>query len=109
MNTDGHGFKLIPSRDTNFTNEHESKACLVPPKSDEGGSTFPKIPFSAIERPQTYFFIGLCLKSGMGEWLCVGRFHLVRASTDPNAITKYSGSARRSDVYKILFLEEVAK
>lgn len=52
--------------------------------------------------------IPVCVKSGMGEWLCGGRFKLARASTDPAEIASRSASAQRSDVYKLLFLEEVA-
>ena len=51
--------------------------------------------------------IPVCVKSGMGEWLCGGRFKLVRASTDPVEIASHSASAQRSDVYKLLFLEEM--
>jgi hypothetical protein len=53
--------------------------------------------------------IPVCLKTGMGEWLCAGCFQLLRAGTDPAEIATYSASAKRSNVYKILFLEEVAK
>ena len=51
--------------------------------------------------------IPVCLKSGLGEWLCCGDFKLVRSSTDPAEIAKHSTQARRSDVYKLLFLQEV--
>src|SRR6476661_8649936 len=52
--------------------------------------------------------IPVCVKSGMGEWLCSGNFKLVRSSTDPAEIARYSAQAQRSDVYKLLFLQEVA-
>jgi hypothetical protein len=52
--------------------------------------------------------IPVCLKSGMGEWLCGGDFKLARASIDPADIAIHSALAKRSDVYKLLFLEEVA-
>lgn len=52
--------------------------------------------------------IPVCVKSGMGEWLYGGRFKLARASADPAEIAKHSSLAQRSDVYKLLFLEEVA-
>ncbi|MGO8837231.1 MAG: hypothetical protein ACLQAH_09750 [Limisphaerales bacterium] len=51
--------------------------------------------------------IPVCVKSGLGEWLCCGDFQLVRSSTDPAEIAKHSVLARRSDVYKLIFLEEV--
>jgi hypothetical protein len=51
--------------------------------------------------------IPVCVKSGLGEWLCCGNFKLVRASSDQTEIAKHSALAQRSDVYKILFLEEV--
>jgi hypothetical protein len=51
--------------------------------------------------------VPVCLKSGLGEWLCCGNFKLVRSSNDPAEIAKHSALARRSDVYKLLFLEEV--
>ncbi len=51
--------------------------------------------------------IPVCVKSGMGEWLHCGRFKLMRASTDQAEIAKHSALAQRSDVYKLLFLEEV--
>ena len=51
--------------------------------------------------------IPVCLKSGLGEWLCHGNFKLLRSSTDPAEIARHSAQARRTDVYKILFLEEV--
>jgi hypothetical protein len=52
--------------------------------------------------------IPVCLKSGLGEWLCCGNFKLVRSSTDQAEIAKHSASANRNDIYKILFLEEVS-
>jgi hypothetical protein len=51
--------------------------------------------------------IPVCLKSGLGEWLCCGNFELVRSSTDPAEISRHSAQARRSDVYKLLFFQEV--
>ena len=51
--------------------------------------------------------IPVCVKSGMAEWLCCGNFKLVRSSTDPAEIARYSAQAQRSDVYKLLFLQEV--
>jgi hypothetical protein len=42
----------------------------------------------------------------MGEWLCCGRYKLVRASTDPAEIARHSALAQRSDVYKLIFLEK---
>jgi hypothetical protein len=53
--------------------------------------------------------IPVCVKSGMGEWLCCGDFTLVRSSTDPAEITSHTAEARRSDVYKLLFLAEVVR
>jgi hypothetical protein len=50
--------------------------------------------------------IPVCVKSGMGEWLCCGRYKLVRASTDPAEIARHSALAQRSDVYKLIFLEK---
>ena len=51
--------------------------------------------------------IPVCVKSGLGEWLCCGNFKLVRSSTDPAEIARHSAQARRSDVCKLLFLQEV--
>jgi hypothetical protein len=51
--------------------------------------------------------IPVCLKSGLGEWLCCGNFKLARSSTDPAEIAKHSALAGRSDVHKLLFLHEV--
>jgi hypothetical protein len=51
--------------------------------------------------------IPMCVKSGMGEWLCCGNFKLVRSSTDPAEIARYSAQANRTDIYKIIYLEEV--
>ena len=51
--------------------------------------------------------IPVCVKSGMGEWLCCGDFKLVRSSTDPVEIASHTIEVRRSDIYKILFLAEV--
>lgn len=51
--------------------------------------------------------IPVCVKSGLREWLCCGNFKLVRSSTDPADIALHSAQARRSDVYKLLFLQEV--
>jgi len=50
--------------------------------------------------------IPVCVKSGMGEWLCFGNFKLARSSTDPAEIARYSAQAKRTDIYKIIFLEE---
>ena len=50
--------------------------------------------------------IPVCVKSGLGEWLCCGNFKLVRSSTDPAEIASHAVEARRSDVYKLLFLAE---
>ena len=52
--------------------------------------------------------IPVCVKSGLGEWLYCGDFKLVRSSTDPAEIARHSAQARRTNVYKLLFLEEVA-
>jgi hypothetical protein len=51
--------------------------------------------------------IPVCVKSGLGEWLCCGDVKLVRSSTDLAEIASHGALARRSDVYKLLFLEEV--
>jgi hypothetical protein len=51
--------------------------------------------------------IPVCLKSGLGEWLCCGNFKLVRSSTDPAEIASHAVEARRPDVYKLLFLAEM--
>jgi hypothetical protein len=51
--------------------------------------------------------IPVCVKSGLGEWLCCGNFKLVRSSTNPAEIARHSAQARRSDVYKLFFLQEV--
>jgi hypothetical protein len=53
--------------------------------------------------------IPVCVKSGDREWLCHGYFKLQRPSTDKAEIADHSARAtpKRSDVYKILFLEEV--
>ena len=51
--------------------------------------------------------IPVCVKSGLGEWLFCGHFKLVRSSTDPAEIASHSAHSKRSDIYKILFLEEV--
>lgn len=50
--------------------------------------------------------VPVCLKTGMGEWLCCGNFKLVRSSTDPAEIARHAALARRTDVYKVLFLQE---
>jgi hypothetical protein len=50
--------------------------------------------------------IPVCLKAGLGEWLCCGNFKLARSSADPVEIALHSALAQRSDVYKLLFLEE---
>lgn len=52
--------------------------------------------------------IPVCVKSGMGEWLCCGDFKLVRSSADPVEIASHTVEARRQDIYKLLFLAEVA-
>ncbi len=53
--------------------------------------------------------IPVCVKSGMGEWLCCGDFKLVRSSTNPAEIATHAPEARRPDIYKLLFLAEVAR
>jgi hypothetical protein len=50
--------------------------------------------------------IPVCMKSA-DRWLCCGYFKLQRFSTDPAEIEAHSARAKRTDVYKILFLEEV--
>ena len=52
--------------------------------------------------------IPVCVKSGLREWLCCGNFKLMRSSTDPAEIASHSAQAKRSDVYKLFFLQEVA-
>lgn len=52
--------------------------------------------------------IPICVKSGDREWLCCGHFKLRRHSTSAQEIADHSAAARRTDVCKILFLEEVA-
>jgi hypothetical protein len=51
--------------------------------------------------------IPVCVKSEKREWLCCGYFKLKRPSTNLAEIANHSAHAKRSDVYKILFLEEV--
>ena len=51
--------------------------------------------------------IPVCVKSGLGEWLCCGNFKLVRSSADPAEIASHAAEAQRPDVYKLLFLAEV--
>ena len=53
--------------------------------------------------------IPVCVKSGMGEWLCCGDFKLVRSSTDPAEIASHVAEAQRPDIYKLLFLAEVVR
>ena len=53
--------------------------------------------------------IPICVKSGMGEWLCCGDFKLVRSSTDLAEIASHTPEARRPDIYKLLFLVEVVR
>ncbi len=53
--------------------------------------------------------IPVCAKSGDREWLCCGYFKLQRSSTDVAEIADHCARAKRSDVYKILFLEEVQR
>jgi hypothetical protein len=53
--------------------------------------------------------IPVCVKSGMGEWLCCGEYKLVRSSTDPAEIASHTAEDRRSDVYKLIFLAEVVR
>jgi hypothetical protein len=53
--------------------------------------------------------IPVCVKSGLGEWLCCGEFKLVRSSTDPAEIASHAAETRRPDVYKLLFLTEVVR
>ena len=50
--------------------------------------------------------IPVCVKSD--GWLCCGNFKLTRASTDPAELREHSAKAKREDLYKILFLEEVS-
>lgn len=50
--------------------------------------------------------IPVCVKSA-DRWLCCGQFKLQRASTAPAELQDHSARAKRTDVYKILFLEEV--
>jgi hypothetical protein len=51
--------------------------------------------------------IPVCVKSGLGEWLCCGNYKLVRSSADPAEIARHTVEARRPDIYKLLFLAEV--
>jgi hypothetical protein len=51
--------------------------------------------------------IPVCVKSGDREWLCCEDFKLSRTSTDPAEIREHSARAKRSDVYRILFLREL--
>ena len=51
--------------------------------------------------------IPVCVKSGLGEWLCCGDFKLVRSSIDPAEIASHAAEARRPEIYKLLFLAEV--
>jgi hypothetical protein len=53
--------------------------------------------------------IPVCVKSGMGEWLCCGDFKLVRSSADPAEIASHTAEARRPDICKLLFLAEVVQ
>ena len=53
--------------------------------------------------------IPVCVKSGMGEWLCCGDFKLARSSTDLAEIASHTPEARRPDIYKLLFLVEVVR
>ncbi len=50
--------------------------------------------------------IPVCVKSGMGEWLCCGDYKLVRSSTDPAEIARHAVESRRPEIYKLLFLAE---
>jgi hypothetical protein len=50
--------------------------------------------------------IPVCVKSGLGEWLCCGNFKLVRSSADPAEIASHVAETQRPDVYKLLFLAE---
>jgi len=52
--------------------------------------------------------IPVCVKSGLGEWLCCGNFKQVCSSTDPGEIARHSAQTSRTDIYKIIHLEEVA-
>ena len=51
--------------------------------------------------------IPVCVKSGMGEWLCCGDYKLVRSSTDLAEIASHTAEARRPEIYKLLFFAEV--
>jgi hypothetical protein len=51
--------------------------------------------------------IPVFVKFGDRNWLYCGVFKLLRPSTDPVEIARHSARARRSDVYKLLFMEEV--
>jgi hypothetical protein len=51
--------------------------------------------------------IPVFVRSGNEDWLYCGDFRLLRQSTNPEEIRHYSARAKRADVYKILFLEEV--
>ena len=50
--------------------------------------------------------IPVCVK-GDG-WVCHGQFKLARASSDPAELREHAVKAKREDLYKILFLEEVS-
>jgi|ERR1043166_3439798 hypothetical protein len=51
--------------------------------------------------------IPVCVKSGLGEWLCCGNFKLANATADPVELRVQSDRSKRTDIYKILFMEEV--
>jgi hypothetical protein len=51
--------------------------------------------------------IPLCVKSADREWLCCGTFKLSKSCTDPVELRVQSDRARRSDIHKVLFLEEI--
>ncbi len=52
--------------------------------------------------------IPVCVKAGLGEWLCGGYFKLVRSNIDLAEIARHAAVDRRADINKLLFLEEVA-
>lgn len=53
--------------------------------------------------------IPVFVRSGKEEWLYCGRYLLERPSTNPEEIRTHSALAKRTDVYKLLFLKEVAE
>jgi hypothetical protein len=51
--------------------------------------------------------IPVFVRSGNDDWLYCGDYKLARPSVDPDEIREHSARAKRADVYKLLFLEEV--